>query len=188
MENTVKTCKVCKKRFEPYRPLQSACSLECAQIVAVLKRLKADADKHWEMVKAAKTTAQLSREAQSWVNRYVRLRDADKPCISCGRQANWSGQWHASHFRSIGSNSALRFHLWNVHKACSICNNHLSGNIREYAKRLPDRIGKDRFDFVDSDNSVRRYSKEYLRKIKAVFQKKCSRIMKKARRRSEMQN
>ena len=36
--------------------------------------------------------------------------------------------------------------MWNVHKQCSVCNNHLSGNIGEYTPRLIEKIGQEKFD------------------------------------------
>ena len=77
-----------------------------------------------------KTRAEWLKEAQSEVNRYVRLRDKDLPCISCGRFHN--GQYHAGHYRTVGSAPELRFELSNIHKQCAPCNNHLSGNIVNY--------------------------------------------------------
>ncbi len=81
------------------------------------------------------------REAQAAFNSWVRLRDAALGCVSCDKPATWAGQWHASHFRSVGSSPEHRFNPLNVHRACSVCNNHLSGNILGYQPELIRRIG-----------------------------------------------
>lgn len=125
-----------------------------------------------------KSNATLAAEAQAVVNKYVRLRDAHMGCVSCDKPASWDGQWHASHFRSVGAASGLRFHLWNIHKACSVCNNHLSGNIANYAPRIVDRIGADKVDWLRTQNAVKRSDAAYLVRLKQVFARKARRLEK----------
>ena len=122
-----------------------------------------------------KTLRQLANEAQEKVNLYVRLRDAKEGCISCEKPASWDGQWHASHYRSVGAASAVRFNLWNIHKACSVCNHHKSGNIAEYTPRIISKIGQEKVDWLNSQNDVVKYTREYLIRIKKVFSIKASR-------------
>ena len=60
-------------------------------------------------------------EAQAAVNKYIRLRDRDKPCISCGNnrehKMGLSGhRYDAGHYRSRGAAGHLRFNLLNIHK------------------------------------------------------------------------
>ena len=80
--------------------------------------------------------------AQSMFNRYIRERDADLPCISCGERGNV--EYHAGHFISTGAAPELRFNEWNCHKQCARCNVSLHGNQREYDKRLRKRIGEEK--------------------------------------------
>ena len=175
-----KTCKACKGRFAPSRPMQVACGPQCAIAYAQTTRQKKErqqaTQERAEARKKLKTRADYVREAQAAVNRYVRLRDRDKGCVSCDRPATWNGQWHASHFRSVGAASSVRFNLWNIHKACSVCNHHLSGNLSEYRPRLVVLIGQDRVDWLDSQNQVVRYEIEYLERLKRVFNKRANRI------------
>ena len=112
------------------------------------------------------------------MNRYVRLRDAGAGCISCHLPATWGGQWHASHFRSVGAASAVRFNLWNIHKACSPCNAHKGGNIHEYRPRLIAKIGAEKVDWLMCQNGRADYPVEYLKRLKAVFAKKARRLEK----------
>ena len=176
---SAKECKHCGSCFAPVRPMQNVCSPICAsRLVKAAKKEQEEREK--AKLKARKESVKSRQqwlvEAQSVVNKYVRLRDADKPCCSCDRPANWGGQWHASHYRSVGAASAVRFNLWNIHKGCSICNNHLSGNISGYRPRIIERIGLDRFEWLESQNQVVKYDIEYLKRLKAVFTKKVKRL------------
>ena len=196
-------CRYCSTIYKPARPMQPGrvCNaIECQarhadETIASQRKKRAQADRiakaeDRKVVRSKledmKPLSKLAKEAEHWINRIARIRDKDMPCISCDRPHSWNGQWHASHYKSVGSNSALRFNLSNIHKACSICNNHLSGNIAEYARRLPDRIGMERFRFIENHPRERKYSREYLIRLKAVAMRWCKRLERRAN--SEMQN
>ncbi|WP_258530002.1 recombination protein NinG [Pseudomonas aeruginosa] len=51
------------------------------------------------------------------------------------------GQYHAGHYRSVGSHPELRFDEDNVHKQCAPCNNHKSGDVVNYRINLVAKIG-----------------------------------------------
>jgi hypothetical protein len=157
--------------------MQQVCGIRCAAKVAPRKR-KEEAQQDKARKEALKSISELEKEAEFYVNRYVRLRDRLEGCISCDKPATWGGQWHASHFRSVGAASGLRFHLWNIHKACSVCNHHLSGNIREYEPRLRAKLGAERVDWLSTQNAPVKRTREYLVRLKKVFQKKCRRAEK----------
>lgn len=177
-----KTCKQCKTPFMPQRMGQKACSPLCALGLAQSDRAKAEHKAQIRETKARKdaikTRGQLAKEAQAEVNRYVRLRDRHLGCVSCDKPATWDGQWHASHFRSVGAASAVRFNLWNIHKACSVCNHHLSGNIAGYLPRLIERIGAEKVAWIEQQNQIVRYDIEYLKRVKQVFKKRANRLAK----------
>jgi len=84
----------------------------------------------------------LLKKTQEHFNKFIRLRDAGKPCISCG--ANHFE--HATHFYPVRGNPQLRFDEDNVHGGCINCNKYLDGNQYEYGQRLPLRIGQQAFD------------------------------------------
>ena len=118
----VKRCKVCRQPFEPRPPRALVCSEDCAGAFAVSKRLKEErrAEKAAQALERKDTKArkerlkslsQLAKEAEREVNRYVRARDFKEGCISCDKPPTWQGQWHASHFRSVGAAKQLRFGL-----------------------------------------------------------------------------
>ena len=181
-------CAHCRKKLEPRQLIHPECIDGYAEAQAA-KALREEAKKARAAAKveraetkrrkeAAKSRSDWLADCQAIINRYVRLRDRDLPCCSCDRPASWGGQWHASHFRSVGAASGLRFHLWNIHKGCSICNNHLSGNIAGYRPRLIERIGLERFHWLESQNHLVRYDVEYLKRLKAVIGKKLKRMEK----------
>lgn len=174
-----RTCRDCKQPFEPVRQMQPRC-IPCAMVkgramtiknakAKEAERRKADSIKTKARKAAAKRPSELAAEAQAEVNRYVRLRDRDKGCCSCDKPASWGGQWHCSHYIAVGASSALRFHLWNLNKSCSQCNHNKGGNIREYGLRMDQ--GKK--EFLDNHPRGRRFTREYLVRLKGIFARRC---------------
>jgi hypothetical protein len=84
-----------------------------------------------------KSLGWLLKRAQHYFNEYIRLRDMGKPCISCGSM----DVRHASHFYSVKQYPWLRFNENNVHGSCVYCNTFLDGNLHEYRRFLPKRVG-----------------------------------------------
>lgn len=123
-----------------------------------------------------KTKSDHIRDAQYYFNKYIRMRDKDKPCISCGRGLN-KHNTHASHFYSVGAYPNLRFNEDNVHASCDHCNLHLHGNIAEYSLRLPDRIGLDKFNKLkEIRNKSANYTTEDIKEIVKKYKKKISEL------------
>lgn len=172
-----KTCKACGDRFTPDRPLQVVCSVPCSWAHVAKENAKTDRRLTRAAKAKLKTRRDWLREAQAAVNSYVRARDARHGCVSCDKPASWDGQWHASHFRSVGAASSVRFNLWNIHKSCSVCNNFKSGNLGEYAPRLRAKIGDEKVDWIYAQNTPVTYSIEYLQRLKKVFTKKAKRLL-----------
>lgn len=86
----------------------------------------------------------LLKKCQKVFNEFIRLRDKNKPCISCGSRR----VAHASHFYSMGKHSNVRFNEDNVHGSCVYCNTYLHGNLIEYANNLPKRIGEKKYELL----------------------------------------
>jgi len=172
-ELKTKKCKICKTSFPVYSSLKIVCSPKCA-IANLNQKTKKDNKKDLrEYNQANKSKSDYSKEAQIPVNKCVRLRDYDKPCISCDKPAsNEPNQWDAGHYRSRGSAPHLRFNLKNIHKQCKRCNRELSGNIVEFRKRLIVRIGLEEVEKIENDQTIRRFEKDYLQRIKQIFNKK----------------
>lgn len=184
-----KKCKApgCGKPFKPTMTTQKVCSIACAKAMAKDPKLQKIAAKAItrqaredlkERREKLKSRAEYAKEAQAAINRYVRLRDAHLGCISCSKPASWQGQWHCSHFRSVGAAPHLRFNLWNMNKSCSACNNFLSGNIMAYRPALIEKIGQAKVDWLECNSDVARHDIPYLKRVKAVFSKKARRIEK----------
>lgn len=178
-----KKCRICREPFTPRKALQVVCSPSCALLHAKQKgekERKALAKIERKAIREAKEKikprAAYMKEAQAVINRYVRLRDAHLGCVSCERPATWQGQWHASHFRSRGAAPHLRFNLHNIHKACSICNNHLSGNIMGYRPELVRRIGEERVALLEASQGRAGFTTDYLKRLKRVFAEKTRRL------------
>lgn len=173
-----KTCKQCGHDFEPSRPMQAVCGPLCASRYVRKERAekvkKAKAEKQIDRERKAKlkTRGQWLKEAQVAFNAYIRARDreAGHPCVSSGRELDWSGNGvDAGHFRSTGSAPHLRFHEDNCHAQSKHDNQHLSGNAVEYRIRLIGRIGIEAVEAIESDQEPRHYSVEDLKEIKAKY-------------------
>ncbi|ASN68020.1 putative NinG [uncultured Caudovirales phage] len=180
-----KTCKACGTKFRPSLSTQKTCGVKCAlelakkpENQAVARKAIAQRERREIQVRKQKlkSRADYAKEAQAAINRYVRLRDAHLGCVSCDKPASWSGQWHCSHFRSVGAAPHLRFNLWNMNKSCSACNNFLSGNIMAYRPALIEKIGQEKVDWLECNNSLARHDIPYLKRLKAVFIKKSRRL------------
>lgn len=167
-------CRACRGLFIRTRPMQVACSMDCAAWVARTKREQAarrvaaeERRAHAKALLAIKPRAKLIAEAQAAVNRYVRLRDAALPCISC--QRHHAGKWNAGHYRSTAAAPELRFDLDNLHKQCEPCNTHLSGNLIRYRVGLLDRIGADRLAAIEGPHEPRKWTREELIAMRQQF-------------------
>lgn len=156
--------------------MQRVCSPSCAlAIVRENKGKKARADNR-KAKERLKTRSDWMREAQTAVNWYIRERDRGRPCISCDKPDNGQHQRHASHYRSVGACSSLRFNAWNIHASCATCNAVLSGNLIEYRIRLIRKVGQDRVDWLESQNALVKYDIEYLKRMKRIFNKRARRL------------
>lgn len=169
-----KKCRVCRETYTPRKPLQVVCSPSCALLHAKQKgekERKALAKIERKAIREAKEKikprAAYMKEAQSAFNAWVRARDADQPCISCGR--HHQGKYDAGHFRSVGSNPALRFEPLNCHKQCVPCNQHKSGNAIEYRIGLVARIGAEKVAWLEGPHEPKHYSIDDLKQIKAQY-------------------
>lgn len=85
------------------------------------------------------------KKTQMTFNKFIRMRDKDKGCVSCKSLK----VEQASHYFSAGKYTALRFNEDNVHGSCLRCNYFMSGNLLEYRKGLLKRIGKERLEILE---------------------------------------
>ncbi|PHS21827.1 MAG: protein NinG [Robiginitomaculum sp.] len=172
-------CKICKDKFEPKYFLQKACfDPKCLAEYAKLEREKKSDKKAVIRKREFKDNDKTLRAkvAQQVFNTFIRARDKDVGCVSCDKTKDWTGQWHAGHFYTTKARPDVRFNEDNCHKQCSICNNHLSGNIGEYRPVIIERIGQERF-LALSLNKVRRYTCAELKEIELCYRLKLKELI-----------
>lgn len=177
--------KGCQNRFTPRSITHKACGLDCSVVIVEAdnekkRRHAVKADRARDAVKRDKIMPHKKRLAalQTIVNKYVNLVNRGRPCISCDKPWIDGEVRHASHFKSVGSNSALRFHMWNLHTSCHKCNWKLAGNIGEYEPRLRIKIGDLKVDFLKNHPRSREYSVEWLKRATLIANKKVNRLKK----------
>jgi len=175
-----KVCRQCGEEFTPTRPLQSVCDFKCAlassREKAIVEAARIEAKRIRERKVELKPRSKWLQEAQAAVNAYVRVRDAHRPCVSCG-QSPAQGQRHASHYRSVGAMPSLRYcAAWNIHASCAQCNSMKSGNVVEYRIELVKRIGAERVAWLEGPHPVRSFDIVYLRRIKKIFTKRAKHL------------
>lgn len=169
-----KACKFCGSAFLPLRPMQNVCSPICAARL-VREERKADRLQVKARKESIKTIPQLIKEAQYAFNAYTRCRDKLLPCISCGRplaQDAVGGGFDCGHYRSTGSASHLRFNEDNAHGQCKNCNRYGAGRAVDYRIGLIARIGLERVEALEADNTPTKWTAERLRAIKATYKAK----------------
>lgn len=180
MGNSRKVCKFCKAYAKVDTGVQHPVGYFCSQEHAIKwmfekrnKSAKLAAKKQHKADKERiKPKSKWLSELQTLVNKYVRLRDHAQGCISCDKPSSWDGQWHGSHLYSRGHSANLRFNLWNIHKACSVCNSHLSGNIGQYTPRLIAKIGQQKVDWMEANKSQpKSYEIEYIKRAIKIARK-----------------
>ena len=176
-----KVCRVCKAEYAPQKMGQKVCSVACALALAISERGKAEKvakvkEKREDAVKRdkLKSKAQFAKEAQTSFNAFIRERDIDLPCISCGR--HHTGQYHAGHFLSVGARPELRFCESNAHKQCSACNNYRSGNIALYRIALGNKIGTAMVEWLEGPHEPKKYTIDDLKEIKREYTAKAKEL------------
>lgn len=169
-----KTCKHCGGCFVPARALQSVCSPICAsRLVKAAKKEEAERTKARKA--ALKRIPDLIKEAQIAFNAFIRARDSAKPCVCCGKSLDESavgGGFDAGHYRSTGSASHLRFNEDNCHAQRKVCNRYGAGRAVDYRLGLIARIGLERVEALEADNTPRKWTREELLEIKAIYKAK----------------
>lgn len=176
-----KKCKECSSIFAPSRAMQVVCGPICAQSWGRKLIEQQEANSKREERKSiraarekAKTRSDHLREAQAAFNAWIRARDAGKPCISCGR--HHQGQWHAGHYRSIGSEPSLRFEPDNCHLQCAPCNTHLSGNLIKYRINLIKKIGLERVEWIEGSHEAKKLTVPELQEMKLFYRAEIRRL------------
>ena len=180
-----KKCRVatCRASFVPAQPFQIWCSPDCAVTIIRQrqeKQRKSFAQRERREIKVRKeklkSRADHLKDTQQAFNAWVRARDAALPCISCGR--HHQGKYDAGHYRTVGSNPALRFEPMNCHRQCSPCNTQLSGNIVNYRIELVKRIGAEAVEWLEGPHEAKKYTVDELKVMTADYRAKTKELKK----------
>lgn len=178
-----KKCRSCKNPFIPKNSLQIVCSPGCAiqHVVEQSDRKQKRQEKAeraaWNKRKAdVKPLSHWMKLAQQAFNEFIRTRDAEDLCISCGRMHD--GQWHAGHFRTVKASPETRFDEDGCHKQCMPCNHHLSGNIPGYKPNLIAKIGQEAFDRLMGPHELKKWTREELQELAKHYRMKTRELIK----------
>ena len=176
----LKYCRVCKAKFKPFQSLQIVCGVDCAKQHAAKK---VERDKKREFLEAKRKFRDHDRSwwlkaTQTEVNKYVRLRDKDKPCITCGKPPEGSEKHlrgsgrDAGHYLTRAAYSALRFDTRQIHAQCVTCNRYNSGRRHEFRLAMIDMHGLDFVEWLESQRDPKRWSVEELKAIREKYKLK----------------
>ncbi|BFI46009.1 hypothetical protein YKD1_24280 [Yersinia pseudotuberculosis] len=143
-----------------------------------LKRRQEKEKEERKELKVRKINAQPKKywikQAQQAVNAFVRARDSNLPCVSCSTTS--AAQWDAGHYRTTAAAPQFRFDPRQIHKQCSVCNQHKSGNIVPYRVELIKRIGIKTVEAIENNNERRSYSVEELKGIRDYYRLELKRL------------
>jgi hypothetical protein len=186
----MKKCPVCGDPFVQMNSIKPCCNKFNCQLTwatahalkQAKKREKAERQDIRARKEKIKTRSQWLKEAQVEFNRFIRLRDAGKPCICCGHPlgevGTLGGGYDCGHYRSVGSAPHLRFDERNAHGQRKQCNRYGSGRAVDYRIGLIRRIGVVEVEALEADQSVKKYTIEDLKAIKAKYKTLCRELEK----------
>jgi hypothetical protein len=165
MVKQVMKCKNCKAEFTPVRFNQKFCfDSFCVKVWVELEKEKQWKKKKKVLKDELQTVQELTKLAQVVFNKYIRLRDKDKLCVSCGSKLG--SKFDAGHYFSSGGHKAVTFDEDNVHGQCVTCNQHKHGNLLNYQIGIQQRIGADRLIELHSRaHDVKKWTKDELNEI-----------------------
>ena len=176
----MKKCRHCLKPFKPkYNTLERTCREYLCLVSEAMLKVR---EKELENVKNSKarlkvwktnleTVQGLTKKAQAVFNKFIRLRDAGRSCISCDKLL--AGKFDAGHYYSSGGHKNVTFDERNCHGQCVYCNRHLHGNLLNYQIGLVQRIGEEVFNLSALAHETRKFTKEELNEIIKIYNQKC---------------
>jgi hypothetical protein len=169
-----KRCKECRKLFMPRNSLTLCCSIQCGVAYARNNGTGIEVSRKRalkERIEAARPLKYWQDRTQATVNAYVRLRDRDLPCISCGKKTG--AKMNAGHWRSRGARPDIRYDAeTNIFLQCEHCNTYRSGHIQGFREGLIAKYGEAWvIEQEETPPTIRRYRREDLEEIKAHYGK-----------------
>jgi len=165
-------CKNCKEQFDQVNFNQKYClAKDCVQIWLKIEHDKKWVNKKKEMKEKLQTVQELHKLAQVYFNSFIRNRDRNKGCISCGSPLGQ--KFDAGHYYSMGGHKAVTYDENNVHGQCVYCNQFLHGNLLNYQIGIQKRIGADQLiDLQGKAHKEKKYSRDELKEIIEKYKNK----------------
>jgi hypothetical protein len=168
-------CKVCKKEFTQFNSTISVCGYQCAIEWGKLKPAKVNYKRVNSQLKSEakdklETYSQKVNKAKVIFQKWIRERDKDLPCISCGTTK--ASMWHASHFKKAETFSGVIVHEFNVWRSCSKCYIFLNGNELSYRENLVKKIGVEQVEALEqlaNETRTKKWTIEELQEIKTKY-------------------
>lgn len=161
---STKKCKWCKEQADKEFGIQTPAGFFCSYAHVIeytndkqrKQREKAQKRVKVERKRGRTVKAKELRTRSDWynrlgtlVNQYVRWRDRDEPCCTCGT-TNPNIKYDAGHFHTKKARPDIRFELTNIHKQCSMrCNVHGSGMRNEYEKFIIEKYGAEHLAWLE---------------------------------------
>ena len=150
-----KRCVICNELFIPqYTSLQKACSPLHAIQYSKLKLAsnKVQLNKLRNSKVKLEDLETLKRKTQDVVNKYIRIRDKGKECISCGHPLDKF--FDAGHIFDKKQYSMIRFDLDCLAGQCIQCNRFKEGEYDKARLRQANRIGVERYQKLESRSKI----------------------------------
>lgn len=175
-------CPICRQPATERFGLKLFCGFEHAAEWAKTQQDKRKAKektearrKDREKLKSLKTRSEWLKDLQVVFNKYIRLRDAGLPCISCGR--NSGAKMNAGHYLSVGAHPELRFDEANCHIQCEHCNSYKSGNQAQYRPRLIAKVGQAEVDRLEGPQQQLKLTIEEIQELIAKYKTKVKELL-----------
>ena len=208
MRKPRKRCKNpdCREWFHPVFANQTWCCAECGTVIALAKRekdrqnsiqaaerrRKDEAQQERRSLKvrklALKPDSHFKKQAQQAFNLFIRARDHDRPCISCGETNPpdlHGGVWDCGHFKTVGAHPELRFEELNAHRQCKSCNAGSSKYAakgatvaQQYEANLISWIGQEAVDWLNGPHEAKHYRREDFIRIRDEYREKARELLK----------
>lgn len=196
-------CKICREWFHHRFPNEWWCCPEHGAEYGIMLREKEKIKKEQQRKKEAqqerrnikirklalKPDSYFKAQAQQAFNKFIRLRDHDQPCISCGETNPpdlHGGQWDCGHFKTVGGFPELRFEERNAYRQCKSCNAGSAKHgakaatvAQQYEATLVERFGQELVDWLNGPHEMTRYRREDFIRIRDEYRRRCREMEKK---------
>jgi len=198
LSNSKRKCCYCKEYFPPdtgkiinqsffcsmdhaiYYANERAAKIQKSKAEAKERKKQHDAENFKKMKANLKPKGGWEAAPQKAVNKFIRIRDTGKTCISCDREMKFGVAMQfargaiavAGHFRSVGSAKNMRFNTKNINAQCVQCNSWKSGNRAGYEAGIIKRFGQQRLDDLIADQSTKNYTRDDFKRITRIFNRR----------------